>query len=84
MDILGTIGGFYEVLYITVSFFLKKLIDLSLKKSLKKKVIKDNKQWFSYPSRIYQLSKKSNKVQKEDLNESKDQFKGKRKEMYKG
>ena len=84
MDILGTIGGFYEILYITTSLFLKRIIDYFFNKNLIKKVKGDGKEWFSYPSVIVKRGKKSSKVQQEDMEESKNWINEDRKQIYKG
>ena len=50
MDILGTVGGFYEILSILSSLFVPKLVDFFFKKNLQKNENRENKEWFSYPS----------------------------------
>ena len=89
MDILGIIGGFYEVLYISSSVFIKVIVEYFFKKSIKGgKVAKSKeKDWFSYPSRLKDGNKnKSNKVQHGEINidleESKHQFGLQRSQIY--
>ena len=58
MDILGTVGGFYEILSIISSLFVPKLVDLFFKKNLQKNEHRENKEWFSYPS-MFKYNKSS-------------------------
>ena len=83
IDILGIIGGFYEILHLTWSIFVQRIADFFFKRNLMKKLIfkKKEKEWFSYPSSIpnsRKENKKSNKISNEkkeiELEESKSNF----------
>ena len=66
MDILGVIGGLYEILYIFTSLCLRRIIDRFFKINLvKKKSLGNEKEWFTYPSLVKE--KKSNKISQGDL-----------------
>ena len=69
MDILGIIGGLYEILYIFTSLFLRKIIDAFFRRNLiQKQNLKSKNGWFTYPSWV--KGKKSNKIFQGDLESS--------------
>ena len=59
-DVLGTIGGTYEIIYLLSSLIFKIFINSVFKSAFIKKVIQesDQKEWFSYPPSLA-LSQKS-------------------------
>lgn len=69
MDILGIIGGIYEILYILTSLFLTRVIEWLVRRNLVKKIHhEDQQQWFTYPSRTKE--KRGNKVIQGDFKSS--------------
>ena len=57
-DVLGWIGGIYEIMYVSISFFLKffslNILNSEIKKTLK---TKKSQGWFSYPIHKYDYVK---------------------------
>ena len=73
MDILGTIGGLYEILYIAISVFLKRFTEVLLDKDIRRKMGNVGKGWFTYSTVI----KQGRKVHQEVNEERKGLYKGK-------
>lgn len=51
LEVLGQIGGLYEILYLTSSFFLGKITKFLFQRDIKKieRKIRNTDDWFSYP-----------------------------------
>ena len=80
IDIIGVVGGFYEILYLTSTVFLQKIVEFLFKRNLVKRlsVKKKDNEWFSFPTSSNKSENKSNKIHNEDkeveLEESKSHF----------
>jgi len=75
LEVVGSIGGFYEVLYITLSIIFKLYVRYIMRPNLinKFKKVGNNNTWFTFPSSIEKTHKKSIKKKRkvENLEEDK-------------
>ncbi|CAI2362872.1 unnamed protein product [Moneuplotes crassus] len=62
LEVLGQVGGLFEILSLTLSLLLKIVLKFLFKKNVKQieKTINKNEEWFSYPANVYD-SRKSRK-----------------------
>ena len=80
IDIIGVVGGFYEILYLISIFFIQKGVDFLFKRDLAKrlKMKKKYNEWFTFPTSSNKCRSKSNKIHNEgnemELEQSKAHF----------
>jgi len=75
LEVLGTIGGIYEILYLASTFFLKINVRFITRHNLVQKLHNEiqNNSWFSYPSSISKSQaqgKRKKKIENLELDKS--------------